>query len=463
MRAAGRAGDRQWRRALRAELGQLTIRVATSRTVQPVPLPLDQSRSARGRFANVVSRRSSQPASSATGRRHARTLLTVEFLLDPDVVYLNHGSFGACPVEVFEEYQRLQRRLEEQPVRFLQRERPALVAAARAALAEYVGAEPGDVAFVTNPTFAVNEIARSLTLGPGDEVLTTNHEYGACRNVWQFVAERTGCTIVEAPLPITTESDAALVDAVFASATSRTKVLFVSHISSPTALTFPVAELCARARDRGLVTIVDGAHGPGQVDLDVGRIGADFYVGACHKWLCAPKGASFLVATPNAQRLLDPLVVGWGWGEHREFDLGSPFLDQHEWLGTHDPAAVLSVPTAIAFQRRNDWPTVRADCHRRAIGMLDIGSEVPGVERVHADDRFVQMAVLELGDSFLPAAEVDELRGRLMHDWRVEVPVTAWVDEAGRARRLVRVSIQAYNTDDHVEHLARAMHGLATR
>ena len=172
----------------------------------------------------------------------------MEFLLDPDVVYLNHGSFAACPVEVFAEYQRLQRRLEEQPVRFLQRERPALAAAARSALAEFVGADTDDLVFVTNPTFAVNEIARSLALAPGDEVLTTNHEYGACRNVWQFTAERTGCSIVEARLPVTFDSAANVVDTVFDAATERTKVLFVSHISSQTALTFPIAELCARAR-----------------------------------------------------------------------------------------------------------------------------------------------------------------------------------------------------------------------
>ncbi len=385
----------------------------------------------------------------------------MEFLLDPDVVYLNHGSFGACPVDVFDEYQRLQRRLEEQPVRFLQRERAALLAAARDALAGFVGADPDDVAFVQNPTFAVNEIARSLALGPGDEVLTTNHEYGACRNVWQFVAGRIGCTVVEAPLPITFDSEAELVDAVFGPATPRTRVLFVSHITSPTALTLPVAALCARAREHGLVTIVDGAHAPGQLDLDLEGIGADFYVGACHKWLCSPKGASFLIARPEAQALLEPLVVGWGWGEHREFDLGSPFLDQHEWLGTHDPAAILSVPAAIEFQRRNDWSSVRTECHRRAIRALDVCTEMPGVERVHSDERFVQMAILELADSFLRGADVDDLQRRLRDDWRIEVPVTAWVDRSDRTRRLVRVSIQAYNTDRDVEHLAQALRAMS--
>ena len=382
----------------------------------------------------------------------------VEFLLDPDVVYLNHGSFGACPAGVFAEYQRLQRRLEAQPVRFLRRERPLLVAEARKQLAEFVGADPTNVVFVTNPTFAVNEIARSLELGPGDEVLTTNHEYGACRNVWQFVAERTGCSIVEAPLPVTFDSEPSLVDAVFSAATTRSKVLFVSHVSSTTALTFPVAELCARARQLGMVTIVDGAHGPGQFDLDLDRLGADFYVGACHKWLCAPKGASFLFATSTAQALLDPLIVGWGWGERKQFDLGSTFLDQHEWLGTHDPAAVLTVPAAIEFQQRHDWPAVRSECHELALLAADLGSTVDGVERVHADVRFAQMALLELTDRFLPAAGADEIEQRLLDDWQIEVPVTAWEDDEGRIRRLIRVSVQAYNTSGDVQHLVHALH-----
>ena len=386
----------------------------------------------------------------------------MEFLLDPDVVYLNHGSFGACPAEVFAEYQRLQRRLELQPVRFLQRERPSSMAAARSALAGYVGADPGDLVFVANPTFAVNEIARSLSLGPGDEVLVTDHEYGACRNVWQFVAERTGCSIVEAPLPITFGDVTELVDGVFAAASSRTRVCFVSHISSPTALTFPVAEICAEARRRGLVSVVDGAHAPGQIDLDVSAVGADFYVGACHKWLCAPKGASFMVARPGAQELIEPLVVGWGWGDRRTIDVGSPFLDQHEWLGTHDPAAVLSVPAAIEFQRRNDWPAVRASCHALGVRLVEEATELPDVDRVHDDDRFAQMAVLELGSSFLGAGDAADLQRRLLDEWSIEVPVTAWVDPDGRTRHLLRVSVQAYNTDDHVDRLLGALARLAS-
>lgn len=385
----------------------------------------------------------------------------MEFMLEGDVVYLNHGSFGACPVEVFDEYQRLQRRLEAHPVRFLQRERPGLAANARAALAEFVGAGADEVAFVTNPTYAVNEIARSIPLGPGDEVLTTNHEYGACRNVWQYIAERTGCSLVEAPLPITLDTDDDVVDSVYAAASENTKVLFVSHISSATAMTFPVAQLCARARRDGILTIVDGAHGPGQLDLDVAAIGADFYVGACHKWMCAPKGVSFIAAGRAAQERLEPLIVGWGWGDFKQIDVGSPFLDHHEWLGTHDPAAMLTVPVAIAFQRRHGWAAVRAACHERAAGLIETAEGVAGVTRVHADHRYEQMALLELGGSFRPDLPVDVIAARLREE-NIEVPVWTWYDAQARPHRLIRVSVQAYNTVHDLDRLVGALRDLSS-
>jgi isopenicillin-N epimerase len=382
-------------------------------------------------------------------------------MLESDVVFLNHGSFGACPRPVFEEYQRIQCRLEAQPVRFLQRELQPLMAEARASLAGFLDVGAADLVFVTNPTYAVNAIARSLGLGRDDEIVTSNHEYGACRNVWQFAEQRSGCSVVEVPLDVTIGTDEQFVEQVFAGVTERTRLIFLSHITSATALTLPVAAVCSRACELGILTLIDGAHAPGQIDLAVRSVGADFYVGACHKWLCSPKGASFLIAGPEAQALLEPLVVGWGWGEHREFDLGSPFLDQHEWLGTHDPAAILSVPAAIEFQRRNDWQAVRADCHERAVGVLDVCTEIPGVERVHADERFVQMAILDLAASFLRGADVDDVQRRLRDDWRIEAPVSEWVDATQRVRRLLRVSIQAYNTDRDVEHLAQALRAMS--
>jgi isopenicillin-N epimerase len=231
------------------------------------------------------------------------------FLLDPEVVYLDHGSFGACPRPVFDAYQEWQRELEREPVDLFERRLENELAAVRTVLGEYVGAPPDDLALVLNATAGMNAALRSLPLGPGDEILTTRHEYGAIELLLEFVSERTGVRIVRA-----SGVDA---EAIWAEATGRTRVLVVSHVTSPTALLLPVEKLCRRAREAGVLSVIDGAHAPGQVALDLERLGADFYAGNCHKWLCAPKGAGFLYARPDKQELLDPLVVGWGYGDSR--------------------------------------------------------------------------------------------------------------------------------------------------
>ncbi|MGH7429780.1 MAG: aminotransferase class V-fold PLP-dependent enzyme, partial [Candidatus Methylomirabilaceae bacterium] len=227
-----------------------------------------------------------------------------EFLLRPDVIFLNHGSFGACPRPVFETYQRWQRELECNPVDFLARQLKDLLRDARAALAEFVGAEADDLVYVSNATTGVNIVARSLSLGRGDEVLGTDHEYGALDRTWRFICERHGATYVRASIPVPVVSREEVVDAVWSRVTPRTRVLFISHITAPTALILPIDELVRRARDAGILTVIDGAHAPGQIPVDVTALGADFYAGNCHKWLCAPKGAGFLHARREAEPLL---------------------------------------------------------------------------------------------------------------------------------------------------------------
>lgn len=378
-----------------------------------------------------------------------------EFLLEDDVVFLNHGSFGACPREVHDEYQRLQRQLERQPVRFLQREYPNLIAQARAALAEFIGASDTEVVFVSNPTYAVNEIVRSLDLNPGDEVLISNHEYGACRNAWDYMAAARGFEVIEQDIPLP-YSDEAFIERFWQRVTAQTKVIFLSHITSPTALTLPVAEICHRAGERGILTVIDGAHAPGQMELDLQHMQPDFYVATCHKWLCAPKGSAFMYARQAVQHKIEPLIVGWGWGsERRLFDSGSNFLDYHEWLGTHDPSAYLSVPAAIAFQRQHDWHSVRNRCHQLAIDVIEAAtSRIPQLTRVHSNQYFQQMALLELHQRVEPF----EFRQRLYERHLVEVPVTHLGE-----RQFLRVSLQAYNTpadvDKFVDAVARELEG----
>ncbi|MGE5250447.1 MAG: aminotransferase class V-fold PLP-dependent enzyme, partial [Bacteroidota bacterium] len=271
--------------------------------------------------------------------------LRKQFLLDPSITFLNHGSFGATPRPVFRAYQRWQRELERQPVEFLGRRFDGLMQEARAALGCYLGTQPQNVVWAQNVTVALNVVARSLELGPGDEVLSTDHEYGALNRTWSFLSKARGFAYINQPIPVPLETPEQFVEAFWKGVTPRTRILFLSHITSPTAIIFPVQQVIRRARQAGILTIIDGAHAPGQIPLALDQLGADFYGGNLHKWLCAPKGAGFLYARPEVQHLLKPLVVSWGY--ESEKPSGSTFIDHYEWWGTRDPAAFLSVPAAI--------------------------------------------------------------------------------------------------------------------
>jgi len=373
------------------------------------------------------------------------------FLLAPDVVFLNHGSYGAMPRPVMETYQDWQRQLEHQPVEFINDALPAHLATAREALGDYLGVAEGDLVYVPNATFGMNVVAQSLTLGPGDEVLATNHEYGAIDNLWESVCSRRGARYVRRPLPFSADADTDQIECLWAGVTPRTRVIFLSHITSPTALHLPVEALCARARAAGILSVVDGAHAPGQIPLNLSLVDADFYVGNCHKWLCSPKGAGFLYARPTAQALLEPLVIGWGAGENRRASFGSDFLDRLQWLGTIDPSAYLTVPAAIRFQEDHDWWAVRDRCHTLLHGALDNIQGITGIGSPYAgrDALYAQMAVAELPAEVDPVA----LKRRLYHEFAIEVPVIHWQD-----RLFVRVSIQGYNGAADIDALSVAMH-----
>ncbi|HEY7356456.1 MAG TPA: aminotransferase class V-fold PLP-dependent enzyme, partial [Ktedonobacterales bacterium] len=279
-----------------------------------------------------------------------------EYLLREGMAFLNHGSFGACPRPVFEEYQRWQRELAAQPVEFLGRRLDGLLGSARDQLAAYVGTSADNLVFVPNATHGVNIVARSLRLGSGDEVLGTTHEYGAVERTWRFLCGQSGAVYRSQPITLPVTDAETLVEQFWQGVTERTRVIVISHITSPTALIFPIAEMCRRAAAQGILTVIDGAHAPGQIDLHLDTLQADFYTGNCHKWLSAPPGAGFLYARPDRQPLLHPLVVSWGWQARSPGP--SPFQDYFGWTGTSDPAAYLSVPAAIAFQARHDWPRV---------------------------------------------------------------------------------------------------------
>jgi isopenicillin-N epimerase len=362
------------------------------------------------------------------------------FLLDPDVVFLNHGAFGACPRPVFDEYQRLQRELEREPVQFLNLRRrfPELVAAARTRLAEYVGARPADVLLAPNATTALNVVAHALELRPGDEIVATSHEYGANDILWRRVCERAGATYVEVET-----RPARAVDDLLGAFTGRTRAVFVSHITSPSALVFPVAKLCAAARAAGVFTIVDGAHAPSQIELDVEAVGADVYAGDCHKWLCAPKGSAFMHARPEAQALLEPRIVSWDWEEEA-------WADRHRWIGTRDPSAQLAVAAAIDFQAEHDWDAVRERCHTLAVTATHRLRELGLEPFAESDDEYAQMVAFRL-----PPCDADAVELRLFDEHRIDVAAQTW-----RGEPTMRVSFQGYNDESDLDALVDAVRHL---
>lgn len=370
------------------------------------------------------------------------------FLLDPGITFLNHGSFGACPRPVFEVYQAWQLELERQPVEFLGRRIVALIAQARERLGEFLGVDPDEVVFFPNPTTAINMVARNLNLQPGDEILATNHEYGAMDRTWRFTCSRTGARYIQAQVPLPVSSVDEFVELIWSQVTPRTRVLFISHITSPTALILPVEELCRRARQTGILTIVDGAHAPGQIDLDLRSLGADLFTGACHKWLCAPKGAAFLYARQEIQSILQPLVISWGY--ESEHPSPSLFVDYHEWQGTRDMAAFLSVPAAIDFQKTHHWNQIRKDCHILARQTRDRINALTGLQPICPDSPawYAQMFAVRLPEN----TNLVELKTRLVDEFAIEVPTINW-----DGQKFLRVSIQGYNTPKDTEALLDAL------
>ncbi|HEX5173932.1 MAG TPA: aminotransferase class V-fold PLP-dependent enzyme [Gaiellaceae bacterium] len=366
--------------------------------------------------------------------------LREEFLLDSEVAFLNHGSFGACPRPVFERYQAWQAELEREPVDFLDRRLSGLLDSSRAGLADYVGCPPQDLAFVPNATTGVNLAARSLELRPGDEVLTTDLEYGACDRAWEWVCRRAGARYVRAPIALPLGDPDDLVEALFASASERTRAVFVSHVASTTGLVLPVEEVVARAGARGLVTIVDGAHAPAQVPVDLEALGADYFAGNAHKWLGAPKGAGFLHVRPEHQDRVDAAIVGWGYEE------GTAFTRRIESQGTRDPAAWLTVPDAIGFQGERDWDDVRDRCRGLARAARRELCDLVGTEPLSPDSMVAQMAAVRLPR---PTPGLSE---RLFTRHRIEIPVTR--DAQGD---LLRLSVAAYTTRDEVDRLLAAL------
>jgi isopenicillin-N epimerase len=378
--------------------------------------------------------------------------------LDPNVTFLNHGSFGACPAEVLRHQDVLRAELEAQPVRFLGREIFDRLDAARAALAAFVGADADGLVFVPNATTGVNAVVRSLVFAAGDELIVTDHGYQACTNALEFVARRFGARVIVAEVPFPPTSPDAVADAILSRVTPRTRLALLDHVTSPTALVFPIERLVAELSARGVETMVDGAHAPGMLPLDLGALGATYYAGNCHKWICSPKGAAFLYVTERRRADVHPTTISHG--ATAAYAGRSRFLLEFDWAGTDDPTAYLSVPRALEYMGSllpGGWPAVMTrnralalDARRLLCGALGIAPPSP-------DEMIGSLASIPLPHGLAPDIgwrHPDPIQPRLYDGWGIEVPVHSWPRPP---RRMVRISAQLYNRREDYARLADAL------
>jgi isopenicillin-N epimerase len=369
------------------------------------------------------------------------------FLLNQNITFLNFGSFGATAKPVFNQYQQYQLQLEEEPVQFITVTGLQLLQQSREALANYIHCNANDVVYVTNPSYAVNIIAKSFALQAGDEILTTDLEYGACEKTLQYYCDKVNARLIKQPTPFPLTTKEAFVENFFKGVTANTKMIFISHITSTTGLRLPVEEICAKAKSLGLITFVDGAHAPGQVPVNLQTLEADIYTGACHKWMLTPKGSSFLYVKKQYQQLFDPLVVSWGY--KAAVPSNSLFLDYHQTQGTRDFSAFLTIPTALQFMEQHNWTEVSNACKQIVLETAPII-----INALHANP------IAPIGNQFLvqlystpiKTSEPEKLKALLYYEYKIEIPVMRHYNAV-----YLRYSIQAFNTIEQIEYLAQCL------
>jgi isopenicillin-N epimerase len=381
------------------------------------------------------------------------------WLLDPNIIFLNHGSFGATPIAVLARQDEYRTRLEREPVRFMVRELEPLLDAARAEVAAFVGAEAEDIAFVQNATAGVNAVLRSLDLDRHDELLVTTHEYNASRNALDFVSALSGAKVVVVDVPFPIASPDVVVERVLEKVTERTRLLLIDHITSQTALILPIERIIVELRARGIDVLVDGAHGPGQIPLDMRAIGAAYYTGNFHKWVCAPKTAAFLYVAPNRRASVRPTIISHGANAARTDR--SRFLLEFDWPGTFDPSPWLCVPESMrvmASMVDGGWPEIMRRNHELVLRARDLLCNRLGLPHPAPDAMLGSMAAFPLPDgAALDASALyggEPLQDALLETYSIEVPIMPWPYPP---KRTLRVSAQLYNEIGEYERLAEAL------
>lgn len=373
--------------------------------------------------------------------------MKAHFLLREGITFLNFGSFGACPKPVFEAYQRYQRELEEEPVQFITKKGPALLRKSREQLADYLSCRSNDLIFVPNPTHAVNLVVKSLDLKAGDEILTTNLEYGACDRTWEFYCEKANAHYVKTPITLPLTSSDFFIEELRKGITKNTKMIFVSHITSATALILPVEKISALAREHNLKVFIDGAHVPGHIPLDINALNPDYYTGACHKWMMTPKGSSFLYVKEEWQAELDPLIVSWGY--KAEFPSDSQFFDYHQFNGTRDFSAYLTIPDALKFCEDFHWDIKIDWCKEltkkwvvRLAKLLDKEPLAPVTSEFYG----------QMGSIPINCENPLELKELLYEKYHIEIPIAVHNNQV-----YIRFSINGFNTEADMEQLEQAL------
>jgi isopenicillin-N epimerase len=369
------------------------------------------------------------------------------FLLNPEYTFLNHGSFGSCPKPIFENYQGFQREMESDPVHFIQKKYQIHLATAKKALSKFIYCAADDFFFTPNPTVAINTVMRSLNLEEGDEILATNHEYGAMDRTWNFYCRKSGAKYIQQPITLPIVSKEQILNEFWNGCTSKTKIIFLNQISSTTALIFPVKEICDKARELGIITIIDGAHVPGHIDLNISDLNPDYYTGTLHKWMLAPKGSSFLYVKKEHQDKIDPLVVSWGYESLNPGN--SQFLDYHEYQGTNDGSAFLCTPAVIDFLETNNWKQKSAEAKALVLNNYPrfcklVNSEILAPLSLSF---FGQIASIPIRCS-----APQELKNLLYEKYKIQVPIMLLNDAV-----YLRYSINAYNDQLDLDILYNAL------
>jgi len=373
-----------------------------------------------------------------------------QFLLDPEIRYLNHGSFGACPKPILKNYQFWQNLLEREPVQFITKTAPEALSVSKQALAKYIGCDTEDFFFIPNPTMAVNQVVKSLNFQPGDEVLSTNLEYGAIDKTFEFYSKKNGFTYRKQNISLPLVSKEKFIEEFWKGYNEKTKAISIGQCTSATALIFPVKEICEKAKELGLITIVDGAHIPGHIPLNLHEIKADFYTGTLHKWLLGPKGSTFLYVNKNFQNRLEPLIISWGYEAAKPTK--SKFLEENEMQGTRDISAFLTAPAIMNFFEENEMEQRQAECRKVVLEQYPQFCELLRTEPLSpvTEEFLGQMCSIPIKTEN-PVA----LKETLYNDYKIEIPVMF-----ARDQTYLRISYQVYNTIDDLEYLKETIHKL---